>query len=510
MNPGTFHLEGINPLRNLDQSRVVSLIEYGELGYYARLQWLYRWVEKTHPMVRAVKRRLLASLGSLKWNIKLADTGDDTEKKAIAERQAKTLRTAYDGIPNLTAALKFLALGELRGFSHLEKVYAGAINRQTGAPFDAERDPWDVIELRPVEQWFWARRGFYGPWLYNRTAQEVNTGDQIELKNYVIHSIDDPFDEIAARLAEKHFVNDGDWTGFLYDYGIPAQFLVLPPGVAKEREAEYQRAAELAISAARGSVPHGTGLLSPSATGSGGAGVFSERLKYIDEQIVIAGTSGKLTVIAESGTGTLAGGAQKEAFDEIAQAIANDISGVCQAQFDKPLLNEKHKGEPVLAYFEYAMVDKKDAKGVLSDAKTAADAGFDISEEEISEKSGYKLTRKPAAPPPTNGVEPTTPHPATVPRLTLIGREEAPVEKVASALNVAPEFVAPAKTIIDDLIALAADDKVGLDELTAAAERMLKDLPELAAQSDLGSVIDALQFAMQTAAEATLTGAANA
>jgi hypothetical protein len=77
-------------------------------------------------------------------------------------------------------------------------------------------------------------------------------------------------------------------------------------------------------------------------------------------------------------------------------------------------------------------------------------------------------------------------------------------------LNVAPEFVAPGKKIIDDLIALAADNKLGVDGLAAAAEKMLKDLPELAAQSDLGSVIDALQSAMQTAAEATLTGAANA
>jgi len=516
MKPGTFQLEGLNPLRNMDQASVVALIEAGERGYYARLQWLYRWIEKTHPMVRAVKRRLLASLGSLKWNIKVADTGEDADRKALAEKQEKTLRDAYDGIANLTDALKFLALGELRGFSHLEKVYAGATDRRTGAAFDADRDPWDVVELRPVEQWFWAKNGFYGPWLYNPTAKETNNGDPIELKNYVIHLVDDPFDEIGARLAEKHFVNDGDWTGFLYDYGIPAQFLVLPPGVSKEREAEYQRAAELAISAARGSVPHGTELLSPTGTGSGGASVFSERLKYLDEQIVIAGTSGKLTVIAESGSGTLAGGAQKEAFDEIAQAIANQISGVMQAQFDKLLLAQKHKGEPVLAYFEYAMVDKKDAKGVLADAQTADEAGFEISEEEVSEKSGYKLRRRA---PQQNGPAGAAPLvDGTAAPLVESKAGEVPVSQpstadsrpavasVAAALNVAPEFVAPGKKIIDDLIALAANNELGVDELTSAAEAMLQDIPELAAQSDLGSVIDALQAAMTAATEATLSG----
>lgn len=401
-----FYLEGVNPLRGLDIPGLVRRIEQGELGYYSMLMWTYRAFEKKDPLVRAVKRLLLSSLGALKWDIKIPDNLDD-DKKAIAERQQKDLRTAYDAIANLRPALNFLALAELRGFSHLEKVYAGAPNPRTGRPFNEDLDPWTVVELRPVEQWFWAKNGFYGPWLYNPEAREVNTGESIDLANYVIQTIDDPADEIFAEKGTQRRVNDADWDGFLEDYGVPAQFFAMPQNVPKDKETEYQAAAERALSRARGAVPFGTELLSPSGTGSGGAGVFSERLKYLDEQIVLAGTSGKLTVLTESGSGTLAGGAQKQVFDEIAQAIAESGSGVMQSQFDKPLLERLHKGEPVLAYFEFAAVDKEDTSKILEDAGKAKNAGFDMDEEEISEKTGYKLKRSVVVPPTGSVVERT-------------------------------------------------------------------------------------------------------
>lgn len=393
MTARPFFLDQINPLRGLDERGLITLQELAMRGYYSRLMWTYYFFEKKDPTVRAVKRRLLAALADLDWSIKQPDIDEtEAEKKAMSDKQAETLRKEYDAISNLRAALTFLALAELRGFSHCNKVYAGAIDPKTGAPFNAELDPWTVVELRIVEQWFWARNGFYGEWLYNQDAREINIGDPIRDDDYVIHEVEDPADEIFAQFALKRRVNDADWDGFLEDYGVPAQFFSMPPNVPRDKEAEYQRLAELALSRARGAVPHGTELLTPSATGSGGAGVFAERLRYLDEQIVIAGTSGKLTVLTQSGAGTLAGGAQKEAFDEIAQAIANQVSTVLHKQFDEPVLERLHAGEPVLAYFEFAHVDKEDTSKILTDAKTAADAGYKMDESELSERAGMQLT----------------------------------------------------------------------------------------------------------------------
>jgi hypothetical protein len=392
MLPTPFFLDQINPLRGLDLPTLIARQEQAMRGYYSLLQWTYFFIEKKGPVTRAVKRRLLSALSGLDWNIKVADVGDDeTEKKKLAQEQEKALRSAYDNISNLRAALTFLALADLRGFSHCNKVYAGAIDLSTGRPFNEALDPWDVVELRPVEQWFWSKQGFRGDWLYNEGAQFTNTGAPIDLDHYVIHAVDDPADEIFAELEVKRKVSDADWDGFLEDYGVPPLFIGMPPNIPRDREGEYQRAAELTVSRAHGALPNGATLLSPSATGSGGAGVFSERLHYLDEQIVIAGTAGKLTVLSEAGSGTLAGTAQKEAFDEIAQAIANQVATALHKQFDEPLLARLFPDQPVLVYFEFAQINVKDTSAVLTDAAAAATAGFAMDEEELSEKTGYKL-----------------------------------------------------------------------------------------------------------------------
>lgn len=494
MNLNQFSLEGINPLRGLDLAGLIRRIESGERGFYATLQWTYRSFEGRDPIVRAVKRALIASLGSLKWDIKVPEKLDDAAKQ-LAEKQQKDLRANYDAITNLRVALNFLALADLRGFSHLEKIYA----------LEGD-DPWLVKELRIVEQWFWAKNGFYGPWLYNPRAIETNTGEPIDLAHYVIHSVDDPADPIFAEMGTKRRVNDADWDGFLEDYGVPPMFIEGPPNVAKEREAEYQRSAELAVSRARGYLPNGSKLQTPSATGSGGVGVFAERLKYLDEQIVLAGTSGKLTVLTESGSGTLAGGAQKEIFDDIAQAIADQISGVMQAQFDKPLLARLYPGEPALAYFEFAAVDKEQTGKVLSDAKTAHEAGYRMEDDELSEKAGYKLTYVGGTTAGANGTGlPGKPPAAIAPTSEPTPTDQA-TTAVANNLHLTAQFVAPAKNVIDDLLAKARSGAVSNEDLAASAEEFLKRIPELAASTDVSEVADALEKAMRSAAEATLVG----
>ena len=520
MLPGQFYLDQINPLRGLDLPQLVALQELGMRGYYARLQWLYFFIEKKSPVGRAVKRRLLSSLSGLDWNIKLADTGADADKKAIAEKQQTDLRAAYDKISNLRAALTFLALADLRGFSHCNKVYAGAIDPRTGAPFNEDLDPWDVIELRIVEQWFWARKGFYGDWLYNQGARETNDGDPILPRDYVIHAVDDPADEIIAELEIKRRTNDADWDGFLEDYGVPPMFIVMPPNIPKEREGEYQRAAELTVSRARGALPNGAALQSPSATGSGGAGVFKERLHYLDEQIVIAGTAGKLTVLSEAGSGTLAGNAQKEAFDEIAQAILNQVATALHKQFDEPLLNRLYPGEEILAYFEFAQINVKDTSEVFADAAQAAAAGFAMDAEELSEKTGYDLTyvgipapagaaisetgnRKPESP-----TTAATPLVASVPSVASTAPADQASTAVANNLHLTEQFVAPAKSVIDDLLAQARAGDLTNAQLAASAEEFLKRIPELAASTDVSEVADALQKAMTATVEATLSGKA--
>jgi len=365
-----------NPLRGLTIAQLVAMLEAGERGNYAQLQWLFRFVEKRNPMLRAVLQRRQASLTRLDWDIRFHESSSNP--RTLAARQAAVLREAYETIANLREAVTFLALAEFRGYSHLER------------HFDSRGR---TIRLQPVPQWFWARLGPEAPWQYNVQARPglPMPGDPVlDPARFIYRENDSPIDEIAVIAHVRQSLSQKDWDGFVETYGLPPLFLELPPDIPAERELEYQAQAEAIIGDARGTVPHGTRIHTVDS-GARGQNPFAEHLRYQDEMIVLAATGGKLTVLAESGSGTLAGSAHQKAFDDLTESEAALISEVFQEQFDRPLLEKHFPGQPQLAYFELAATRSLDAADVIDQALKLARAGYEIDLAELSEKTGYRV-----------------------------------------------------------------------------------------------------------------------
>src|SRR5580658_6858864 len=172
-----------NPLRGLTIAQLVTMLEAAERGNYARLQWLYRFVEKRNSTLRAVLQRRMASLTRLDWDIRLHDGNiPSLGDRRLPLRQAAVLRDAYELIGNLREAVAFLALSEFRGYAHLER------------HFDARgRTTW----LQPVPQWFWARLGPDAPWQYNALARPglPMPGDpMLDPERFIFRENDSPID----------------------------------------------------------------------------------------------------------------------------------------------------------------------------------------------------------------------------------------------------------------------------------------------------------------------------
>jgi phage gp29-like protein len=369
-----------NPLRGLTMPKLVAMLEMAERGDYARLQWLYRFVEKRNSTLRAVLQRRRSSLTRLDWDIRLRD-GSETgtaHPRTLGARQAALLRGAYDRIANLREAVTFLASAEFRGYAHLER------------HFDVEGN---TVRLEPVPQWFWARLGPEAPWQYNALARPglPMPGDPVlDPKRFLYRECDAPIDEIAVIAHVRQSLSQKDWDAFVETYGLPPLFLELPPDIPAEREAEYQAQAEAIIGDARGTMPNGTKIHTVDS-GARGQNPFAEHLRYQDELIVLAATGGKLTVLTESGSGTLAGSAHQQAFDEITEAEAALISESFQHQFDAPLLEKYFPGQPQLAYFELAATRSLDPADIIAQALALAKAGYEIDPGELAEKTGYRL-----------------------------------------------------------------------------------------------------------------------
>jgi phage gp29-like protein len=363
--------DSTNPLRALNMPRLVALQESGERGEYADLQWFYYYMERSDAMIHSVIQRRRAALLSLDWDVRVVSQATDDP---LAQEQADFLRMVYDHIDNFREAVSFLFTGFFRGFAHLEKHWSsgGLIER-----------------MEPVEQWFWVRDGLFGDWEYNAGATSGHRrGVPIEKDNFVVLETA-ALDRILSVLYLRKNLSQTDWDAFLSVYGIPSIFLVGPPNADEAKQKEYQAIAEQILSNGRGFLPHESDI--KFVTGGGEKPPFHDQIKYLDEQITIAATGGLLTMLAQPGSGTLAGSAHQDSFLQIAKSDAITLAGVLQNAIDVPLLAEYFPGQPALAYFEFSPGLTHATSQVVQDAIDLKSAGLDIDPAELSEKTGYSL-----------------------------------------------------------------------------------------------------------------------
>ncbi|MDD5707841.1 MAG: hypothetical protein PHR35_18130, partial [Kiritimatiellae bacterium] len=158
----------------------------------------------------------------------------------------------------------------------------------------------------------------------------------IERDNFVVLE-GTSLDHMLAPLYFGRSIAQRDWDCFLNVFGVPSTFIVGPPNVPSTKEAEYVAIANQLIADGRGYLPNGADL--KYVNGGGGKPPFKERLDYIDKQIILVGTGGLLTMLAETGSGTLAGGAHAETFRQVARGDAAAISEVFQKDVDMPVLD---------------------------------------------------------------------------------------------------------------------------------------------------------------------------
>ena len=380
--------EQYNPLVALNLPRARFLIESYTRGMMADLQWTmgapFMGIENSDPDLLALIELRTSAIGELDWNSKTMPEEKAGEKfdQKLADDQAAAIRDAYEGIDNLQEAIEHLAMPTFRGFAHCEK-WNNADS--------------DITHLELVDQWNVVRDGLRGQWKYNPDAVMTSfaalpVDNLMDPANFVFREVKRPVNRIALVKFIRANLSDKDWDAFIEIYGIPGGVLIGPPNVPQGREAEYETAAGNIAEGGNGYAPHGSEW-HPNE-GPRGTNPFLERMKFLSEKLVLAGTSGKLTMLAESGSGNLAGGAHKETFNTLARAEAKKITEAFQKSIDAPLLDRLFPGQPHLAYFELAANEETDIGDVITHAKELAAAGFSIKVDELSERTGYDLTER--------------------------------------------------------------------------------------------------------------------
>jgi hypothetical protein len=332
-------------------------------------------MERADVTVSAATDRRISMVEKTDWEIRLDENADMT----LAQEQGDLLRHAYQQITNLRSGISFLARGLFRGHAVVEKLYA------RGNPFP--------VELGTLDGWYWVRDGMRGDWALNPESHSgINIGEKVDQRRLVVLETLKPINRSISRHFYAKTLSMADWDLALENGANQSIFVTGPPGANDDKAKEMQAIAEKVVSNGRGWLPDKAEVKAFDLAARGSL-PYLDRVKYCDEQIVLAATGGKLNMLTESGSGTLAGGAHSQSLVSLAESDAQRISEVFQEHFDKQLLEIFFPGKPVCAYFQLDVPKTEDVAGILANVGNLTWAGFAPDQAWLEEKTGMKLTK---------------------------------------------------------------------------------------------------------------------
>lgn len=384
-----------NPLSGLNPAKVRRLYELYREGKYADVQLAWDALEEYDDMLGTVLERRQSALGEMEWDV-LIDAravGEDAALQALAEAQQDYITRRLREVENLSDAIKWLGLANFRRYSALEVLPAGGGERWL-----------------PIHHWLLCRPALEGAWCYNENAETSCTRTEpIDMSAVILREVARPIDLVAMFLiSAKEAAIDG-WDSFLEVFGNPALFFKMPPGTSDAQRDEFAAIIKEISSDGSGVYPDG-GEIHTVETSAANADAFSSRAEWCDKALVRRATGGLLTVLAESGSGTLAGSAHMEAFRQIAANDAISIAECINRQYVRRRIAAEFPGEPVLVYFTLTQPVINDRAATVNMLCQLAGQRWRATDEAVSEEVGVEVHTEEAAPqPPMMNTNPHTP-----------------------------------------------------------------------------------------------------
>lgn len=369
-------LDRVCPLDYMSVDTIRRCLQDCQLGAYAEQQWIWEQMEQYDPMLLTCLTKRDDALSKYSWSITVKPDLDDRDS-LLAESQQRTINDLCNAIVNMDEAITALSQASRRHYKFLQP-YADS----------------DGLHLLPVDNWLMCRDGYRGPWGYNPNAQFGRYRGEalpVPLDDLILRLHPRPIDMPAQMLVLNRSTTLAQWDVFLERLGTPPAFFKLPADCSDELRQLYIQASVRMMSAATGVIDNSADIVTVPVSQTS-VDLFDRRYKVATEEIAMLTTAGKLTVMTESGSGTLAGGAQADGFAAWAAGEASNIASVLTAQLVNRVLDEYHPGQPHLVNFTLSCIDKTTPDKEIANAAALRAAGYDIDDAELSERSGWQVT----------------------------------------------------------------------------------------------------------------------
>ncbi|MCI6589653.1 MAG: DUF935 domain-containing protein [Lentisphaeraceae bacterium] len=167
----------------------------------------------------------------------------------------------------------------------------------------------------------------------------------------------------------------------------------LPHDIDPSRVEEYRQAAEKVADGGSGALPYASTVT--YATEARGTNPFKEFLEHQQQLVVLMATGGILTSLTGA-TGIDQGATQahEETWRTIVRRDAGLIATALNHTVTAPLLDRAFPGRPHLAAFDFETDPSPTPAEIFDLAAKAVAAGYQVTQQELEERTGYRLVEK--------------------------------------------------------------------------------------------------------------------
>ena len=373
-------LERSNPLSGLSISEAKSIFDAARAGNTQRLHWLYQEIETQNPVLSMCVTRRSGAAAGFNWSV--AERA--SKNGALSGEQKDAVETFLADIDNLADLFEHLDLALFRGFAHAQPIWDG--------------DAVHHIEL--LDSWKFLKQD--GEWFFN-PACDGYSKNCISCQNARLVTVERrrPVDVPALAIHIRSAVGERDWGRFLERYALPKPAIIMAPNATEKDRDKYLQSGEGVENGEVTVWPNGASI-SDFAGGSRGVDPFSAFITHQEKAILMLATGGTLGSMAEAGSGTLAGNAQQDVWEQIVARDSGIIAAAVQRAMVRPFLARKFPGSPVCVDFAFDLTQKPTPKEVFETAAAARNAGYLVDQHELEEATGFTLVKDsaPAAPQP--------------------------------------------------------------------------------------------------------------
>ena len=375
-------LERINPLRGVDEWRLGQIFDDARDGIFADLAWLYNEIEGVEPALSACCEMRESAASECGWLVKTADAdrtrGFDAK---LAEEQRVALLAEFGAVEDDLADLaSHLVSAFFRGAAHAEPLW----NADGSLAGFRKLDLWNMAFDRKTGIWYWNADASRD----EGTFQPIPPGELVTLavssSRHVDHAALPIF--IRAALGTKRY---GVW---LDRFGIPPVAVIMPPNAEKGEQANYMDLARKFARGGSGILPNGSSVV--YGTEARAVCPFIDFIRFQQQQIYLVGI-GRVQSGETDGAnlGGNAAGVVEDGFRRLVRRDARRIARAINDTVTARVLERLFPGKPALAQFAWDTEKKRTSREVLEDAGYAKTAGLAIDIDQVSELTGYKLTK---------------------------------------------------------------------------------------------------------------------